>query len=126
MNTPPSSWVAVAKVSDLAHDGTCHKFLLRSTEGYLLESFIVRQAGEFFAYVNRCPHMPLSLDYGDGEFFDETHQWLICRNHGAVFDPKTGRCVMGPCCGASLEKMMTRITGDFLEVLPPTYNSELE
>lgn len=126
MNPPPSSWVPIATLSDLAHDGDVHKFLLRSTEGYLLEILIVRLEGELFAYVNRCPHMPLSLDYGDGEFFDETHQWLICRNHGAVFDPKTGRCVSGPCCGASLEKLITRLTGEFIEILPPTYRRELE
>ncbi|MCX7625280.1 MAG: Rieske 2Fe-2S domain-containing protein, partial [Candidatus Sumerlaeaceae bacterium] len=96
----PSRWLPIAKAANLSQDGSSQKFFLHTPDGFLLEGLIIRKNGQLFAYANRCPHMPLSLDYGDGEFFDEARDWLICRNHGAVFDPQNGRCVAGPCYGA--------------------------
>jgi protease-4 len=33
---------------------------------------------------------------------------LACSTHGAIFEPDTGKCVAGPCRGASLEPMQVR------------------
>lgn len=67
--------------------------------------FVVRYMGVARGYVNTCPHVGTELDWNPGEFFDEARLYLICSTHGAIFEPHTGRCVAGPCRGASLRKL---------------------
>lgn len=65
-------------------------------------AFAVRYGGQVYAYLNRCAHVPVELDWMPGKFFDLTRHQLICAVHGAHYDPRNGRCTMGPCRGASL------------------------
>jgi len=39
----------------------------------------------------------MELDWNPGEIFDEEQQYLICATHYAVYDPKSGNCLRGPC-----------------------------
>ncbi|PKO56073.1 MAG: (2Fe-2S)-binding protein [Betaproteobacteria bacterium HGW-Betaproteobacteria-21] len=74
--------------------------------GYLAgPAFVVRYGGNVYAYLNRCAHVPVQLDWMEGKFFDLTHHLLVCAVHGAHYDPRDGRCVMGPCKGASLHAL---------------------
>ena len=61
--------------------------------------FVIRHAGVLRAYVNRCAHVPVELDWLPGQFFDETGTLLLCSVHGAAYDPSSGRCQGGPCAG---------------------------
>ena len=92
--------IEVGKASELAEGGTL-KFAF-DREGISIEGFAVCVHGAVLAYENRCRHLPLALDYGDNRFFTADNRYLICRNHGALFEPSTGYCVQGPCRGASL------------------------
>ena len=65
-------------------------------------AFAVRHQGRVHAYLNRCGHMPVELDWQHGEFFDGAGLYLICATHGALYDPATGRCVGGRCNGRGL------------------------
>lgn len=65
--------------------------------------FVVRFDGQPRAYVNRCAHVAVELDWQEGEFFDNEGRYLICATHGALYNPATGYCVSGPCRGAPLE-----------------------
>lgn len=65
-------------------------------------AFAVRYAGTVRAFLNRCAHVPIELDWQNGRFFDTRGLYLICSMHGAHYEPDTGRCVMGPCKGRSL------------------------
>lgn len=67
--------------------------------------FVVRYNGVVHAYVNRCAHVPVNLDWQEGDFFDLTRHYLICSTHGAHYLPENGLCVMGPCKGRSLQKL---------------------
>ena len=67
------------------------------------KGFAVRHDGAPRAFVNRCPHLGVELDWQPGEFFEETGLYLVCSTHGAIFEPSTGLCVAGPCRGARLE-----------------------
>jgi nitrite reductase/ring-hydroxylating ferredoxin subunit len=67
------------------------------------KGFAVRFDGEPRAFVNRCPHLGVELDWLPGEFFEQTGLYLVCSTHGAIFEPSTGLCVAGPCRGARLE-----------------------
>jgi nitrite reductase/ring-hydroxylating ferredoxin subunit len=67
------------------------------------KGFAIRHAGAVRAFVNRCPHLGVELDWQPGEFFETTGLYLACSTHGALFDPTSGLCVAGPCRGARLE-----------------------
>lgn len=60
-------------------------------------AFAIRYEGRVRAYLNRCAHMPMELDWKPGKFFDGEGLLLICSTHGAAFEPGTGECVGGPC-----------------------------
>lgn len=62
-------------------------------------AFAVRYAGTVHAYLNRCAHVPMEMDYQPGQFFDLTGHWLICATHGALYSPQSGQCRGGPCRG---------------------------
>ena len=67
-------------------------------------------------YVNRCPHVPYSLDLGDGNVLDHDGLTVVCSNHGARFDPGSGRCIWGPARGGALERLPFRVEGTAIVV----------
>jgi nitrite reductase/ring-hydroxylating ferredoxin subunit len=71
-------------------------------DGAKLPAFAVRYDGRVYAYLNSCAHIPIELDWNEGEFFDSSGLYLICSTHGATYEPETGHCVMGPCKGDRL------------------------
>jgi len=68
-------------------------------QGQTCRAFAVRYDGQAHAYLNRCSHLPMEMDYQPDRFFDSTGHWLICATHGAMYHPKTGHCSAGPCQG---------------------------
>ncbi len=71
-------------------------------DGAAATAFVIRYRGKPHAYLNRCAHIPVELDWLEGEFFDKSGLYLICSTHGATYEPATGYCVMGPCKGQRL------------------------
>ncbi len=67
--------------------------------------FVVRFNGLVHGYLNRCAHVPMELDWNEGDFFESSGLYLICATHGAVYAPETGRCEGGPCRGRSLRRI---------------------
>ena len=59
----------------------------------------MRFQGQPHAYLNRCSHVAMELDWQPDRFFDDTGRWLMCATHGAVYEPATGECQGGPCRG---------------------------
>ena len=68
-------------------------------------AFVVRHAGQVHAYLNRCAHVAMELDWREGIFFDANGRDLIRSTHGAVYDPRNGHCLGGPCNGSALIKL---------------------
>ena len=97
----------VGRVGEL-DEGATKKFVLRSGET-AVEAFLLNYNGSLYAYVNRCRHIALSLDWVDNRFFTEDGRHLICANHGATYEPETGECVWGPCFGAFLKRVPLEI-----------------
>jgi nitrite reductase/ring-hydroxylating ferredoxin subunit len=85
----------------LAEGGMGVRFEIRRG-GETLPAFAIRHEGAVRAYVNRCAHVAVELDWQPGQFFDADRNLLICSTHGAEYDPSTGRCLGGPCRGAGL------------------------
>jgi nitrite reductase/ring-hydroxylating ferredoxin subunit len=87
--------------SALEDGGEGVRFSLPGPEGEL-QAFVVRHKGVAHAYLNRCAHRPVELDWLPGRFFDADQRYLICATHGALFEPADGLCVAGPCHGGRL------------------------
>jgi nitrite reductase/ring-hydroxylating ferredoxin subunit len=104
----------LARLEDLKRRRTI-KFVF-SEEGIQRHGFLVYLDGQVAAYENVCRHIPMALDYGDGEFFTAEGKHLICQTHGATYDPLTGKCIAGPCAGAGLRKLDVRIDGEMLRL----------
>ncbi len=62
----------------------------------------MRYDGRAYGYLNRCAHVPMELDWSEGQFFESSGLYLMCATHGAIYAPDTGRCVGGPCRGGRL------------------------
>jgi nitrite reductase/ring-hydroxylating ferredoxin subunit len=90
--------------SDELAEGKAVRFVVDERSG----GFVIRFAGKVAGYVNRCPHLGTELDWQPGDFFEESGLYLVCSTHGALFEPRTGYCVAGPCRGASLEPLQVR------------------
>lgn len=70
--------------------------------GQTCRAFAIRYQGQVHAYLNRCTHVAMEMDWQPGRFFDDTGRWLLCATHGAVYAPETGACQGGPCKGGLL------------------------
>ena len=70
--------------------------------GYLL----VRRDGRVYAYLNRCPHTGVNLEWLPNQFFDSSGLYLQCALHGAIFEVENGQCLRGPCAGDALTSIL--------------------
>ncbi|MBP1684745.1 MAG: hypothetical protein H6Q33_888 [Deltaproteobacteria bacterium] len=92
--------VAVARVGELA-PGQTKKFLLHRGDREE-ECFLVNHNGALYAYVNRCCHIPMTMDWIDNQFLTEDQRYILCATHGACYLPQTGECIVGPPLGKFL------------------------
>ena len=106
--------IPICSSADLIEGGRGVRFPI-SEFGHPLTGFVVRYHGTAHAYVNRCAHVPIELDWAEGEFFESSGLYLMCSTHGAIYDPQTGDCLGGPCRGGHLhpitvsEREQTRV-----------------
>jgi nitrite reductase/ring-hydroxylating ferredoxin subunit len=74
--------------------------------------FVVHKNGEFFAYLNQCPHTGASLEWQQDQFLDLDKALIQCATHDALFTIDSGECIAGPCAGDSLQPLTLSILGD--------------
>ena len=86
---------------ELAEGGDGVRFELE-WDGEAAPAFAIRHGGRVYAYLNRCAHIAMELDWKQGKFFDTDREYLICSTHGALYAPESGSCRGGPCRGAKL------------------------
>lgn len=60
-------------------------------------AFALRFDGRVVAYLNRCLHVPVEMDWNLDQFLDADKTFILCATHGASYEPHTGRCASGPC-----------------------------
>ena len=74
---------------------------------------LLRKDGKVYAYLNRCPHQDMAMDWLPGRFLDPDGALIVCAMHGAQFQIEDGLCVHGPCLGRRLTALpVERIDGD--------------
>jgi nitrite reductase/ring-hydroxylating ferredoxin subunit len=76
------------------------------------EVIVASRDGMFYAYLNRCPHLGISLEFQEQQFMDMDHEYLMCANHGALFQVENGECVFGPCKNQSLKPIPIKVHSD--------------
>jgi nitrite reductase/ring-hydroxylating ferredoxin subunit len=70
--------------------------------GTSVPAFVIRYHNKIHAYLNRCAHIPIEMDWQPGDFFDFSGLYLVCATHGALYLPETGQCASGRCAGKGL------------------------
>lgn len=90
--------VLLCESNDLVEGGDAVPFDV-SYAGQTCRAFAVRYRGGVHAYLNRCTHVAMEMDYQPNRFFDDSGRWLLCATHGAAYDPENGACRGGPCRG---------------------------
>lgn len=100
----------------LLESGTGVRFTVQY-RGAPAAAFAIRYRGVVYAFLNRCAHRGVELDWNPGEFFSREHDALICATHGAAYAPDTGACRGGPCGGGGLVKLavIEKNSGVFLQ-----------
>ena len=95
--------ILLARVEELP-PGATKKFTFEAN-GETIEAFLANVQGEVVAFVNRCVHLPITLDLDDNDFFTGDGNLFVCKTHGSVYEPRDGKCVGGPGQGKSLERL---------------------
>lgn len=101
------TWVRICATDEVAEGGTGMRFPL-TAGGDDATGFVVRYGGKVHAYLNRCAHVPIELDWNPGEFFEGSGLYLMCSTHGAIYEPDTGHCSGGPCRGGRLRPIVVQ------------------
>ena len=93
----------LSDIENYRSKGFCHEDLA---------FFVVRRNQRAFAYINRCPHMHIPLEWIPDQFLDYDGELIQCSTHGALFTIDKGHCVYGPCHGQALKTLPTEVRGD--------------
>ncbi|MBI4519148.1 MAG: Rieske 2Fe-2S domain-containing protein [Deltaproteobacteria bacterium] len=98
--------------------GQTKKFVLPN-QGYEIECFVINHNGTLHAWVNRCRHVPMTMDWIENRFLSEDGRHIQCATHGACYNPDTGECVIGPACGKFLIRVPLEVVGDEVRATCP-------
>ena len=110
MTDADSQAIPLCNSADLAEGGLAVPFDV-VYGGQTVRAFAIRFEGRPHAYLNRCTHVAMELDYQPDRFFDDTGQWLLCATHGAAYRPDTGECGGGPCRGGLVKIALSEADG---------------
>ena len=110
MNLLAEHSVPLCNSNDLVERGVAVPFdVIYKSEA--CRAFAIRYRGNLHAYLNRCTHVAMEMDYQPNRFFDDTGQWLLCATHGAAYLPDTGQCAAGPCRGGLVRIALSESSG---------------
>ena len=102
--------IALCASADLRDGAQAVSFDL-SYGGQTCRAFAIRYRGQVHAYLNRCTHVAMEMDWQPNRFFDDTGQWLLCSSHGAAYRPDSGQCAGGPCKGGLVRIALSEAHG---------------
>ena len=105
----------LCKIDDIEVNGS-GGFTIQKQEK-LRSILTVRKQNGVFAYINSCPHIGSPLDLVKGRFLSKDRKHIMCSTHGALFRIENGFCISGPCKGAYLEPVETKIVNNKVLVL---------
>ncbi|MFK4754050.1 MULTISPECIES: Rieske (2Fe-2S) protein [Oceanospirillaceae] len=121
-----SNWIKLGHLNDI-DDGCARGFDPHQLGRDSL--FVLRKGDRLLGYRNACPHRGYegtSMAWRKDRFLNKAGTRIICGAHGAQFDTETGECLIGPCPGQSLEKVILRLTETGELYLQQTPDNEQE
>ncbi len=107
MSLLPAGFV-LTRIDDLPEGGVRSFTIGADTTGaspWPVTGFVLREAGQLHAYLNRCPHALRPLNMLPHRFLTPDGGLILCSAHGALFEKPTGQCVFGPCVGEQLTRL---------------------
>lgn len=107
---PEARLVALCNSPELVDGGLAVPFDVVYA-GLTCRAFAIRYQGQVHAYLNRCTHVAMELDWQPNRIFDDSGRWLLCSTHGAAYQPDTGACAGGPCRGGLVRIAITETAG---------------
>jgi nitrite reductase/ring-hydroxylating ferredoxin subunit len=116
----PAGEVFICDGTEVAEGGKGVRFPVMAY-GDAATGFVVRYDGKPYAYLNRCAHVPIELDWFEGEFFESSGLYLMCSTHGAIYVPESGLCAGGPCKGGKLRPIAVREVDNKIYWQPDEY-----
>lgn len=116
----------LVKVSKKKFDDLSAKTFSVKIKGKVVKGFVTKKNGEYYAYLNLCKHLPVTLDLNDGNFFTFDKTQLQCHMHGAMYEIETGFCTAGPCQGARLDALTFEEDEHHLMITVPESAAEIK
>jgi len=110
MPEPVGESIPLCNSSDLLDGGLAVPFDVMYG-GQTCRAFAIRWRGGVHAYLNRCAHVAMEMDWQPNRFFDDSGDWLLCGTHGAVYRPDSGECGGGPCRGGLVKIVLSESGG---------------
>ena len=71
--------------------------------------FVIRDGEAVYGYMNLCRHQGTTLDWKPDALLTVEKDFILCANHGAIFEKDTGNCTWGPCQGRRLAPIKIRV-----------------
>ena len=105
----PNTGDVICQLSDI-EDGKALEFSYGSGTDSR-DIFIQRVGDAVFAYENNCPHAHIPMNMKEGVFTEKSGKYIMCANHGALFEMNSGKCVAGPCNGQFLTEIELDLVG---------------
>lgn len=105
----------ICDLDDIPHNQTRGFSIIHNNE--TLDFFIVRIKDSIYAYINRCPHTGVNLEWMPDKFMDLGKTAIQCSTHGARFRIDNGYCIYGPCMGQSLEKLELQVRDNMINLI---------
>ncbi|MGB6054922.1 MAG: Rieske 2Fe-2S domain-containing protein [Burkholderiaceae bacterium] len=102
---PADALIPVCASEQVAERGKGMRFPV-TAGGEARTGFVIRHNHVVHGYLNRCAHVPIELDWAEGEFFESGGLYLMCSTHGAIYLPESGACAGGPCRGGRLHPIV--------------------
>jgi nitrite reductase/ring-hydroxylating ferredoxin subunit len=103
-------WIQIAKVKDFEVLKSREYFLEhKDYDDWPVSLMLFEKEGEFFCYLNKCPHAGHPLNLERDKFLGPEETDIICRSHGARFSIDTGECFFGPCVDKSLISLEIKV-----------------
>ena len=106
-------WIQIAKIKDFDASKSREFFLEhKDYPDWPVSLMLVETGGEYFCYLNKCPHAGHPLNLERDKFLGPEETDIICRSHGARFSIDTGECFFGPCIDKSLIGLKIKVESE--------------
>ena len=103
-------WLQIAKVEDFEVSKSREYFLEhKDHDDWPVSLMLFEKEGEFFCYLNKCPHAGHPLNLERDKFLGPDETDIICRSHGARFSIDLGECFFGPCIDKRLISLEIKV-----------------